>query len=103
MGPFCGVSGQCRATQGEGKSEPRRGGTWAREEEGGTGERSLAGSNPDLFFQLLRFEFHFNQMQVKPTGPSLRNLTQCLAFDLLSLELAACTKGGSPEGGFAGL
>lgn len=68
MEPFCGVSGQCGATQGEGKLEPGSDGTWAREEEGGTGGRSPRGSNPNLFFQLLGFEFHFNQMRMKPMG-----------------------------------
>lgn len=99
MGPFCGVSGQCGATQGEGKSEPSSDGTWSREDEGGTGGRSLTGSNPDLFFQLLGFEFHFNQMQMGPEPQE----SQCLAFDLWSLALAACTMGGIPEGGFAGV
>lgn len=42
----------------------------------GLGERSLAGSNPDLFFQLLGFEFHFNQMQMKPMAEPQES--QCL-------------------------
>lgn len=65
----------------------------------GLGGRSLTGSNPDLFFQLLGFEFHFNQMQMGPEPQE----SQCLAFDLWSLALAACTMGGIPEGGFAGV
>lgn len=35
MGPFCGVSGQCGATRGKGKSELSSDGSQAREEEGG--------------------------------------------------------------------
>jgi hypothetical protein len=61
MEPFCGVSEQCGATQGEGKLEPGSDGTWAREEEGGTGGGHRLGQIPtfsssywDLNFILIR-------------------------------------------------
>lgn len=37
MGPFCGVSGQCGATQGEGKSEPSCDGTGPEKKREGLG------------------------------------------------------------------